>query len=81
MKKQKRWAGRYDRYNCINAYLCGLGVLPGYRGPGIGSEITGRLKEHCVSRGLHLQLLCDEGLAPFYEKMGFERFAVGLGWY
>ena len=36
--------GRVVSDGVINAYICGLGVLPEYRNRGVGSEIMNRLK-------------------------------------
>jgi GNAT superfamily N-acetyltransferase len=62
----------------INAYLCGLGVVPEYRNKGIGTEISKRLVKHCKDYNLHIQLFCGEKLVPYYDGMGFEIFAVGM---
>ena len=70
--------GRIVSDGVINAYLCGLSVLPEYRGQGIGTEISRRLIAHCKEHNLHIQLFCEEEMVPYYEKMGFGKFAVGL---
>ncbi len=62
----------------INAYLCGLGVHPRYRGHGIGRELVWRLADECAVSKLHLQLMCEEELVPMYERMGFMVFARGM---
>lgn len=70
--------GRIVSDGVINAYLCGLGVETGYRGKGIGTEIIRRLEEYCRNNGLHMQFFCKEELVPYYKKMGFEIFSVGM---
>lgn len=70
--------GRVVSDGVINAYLCGLGVMPEYRGRGIGTEISRRLVAQCKEYNLHIQFFCKEQLVPFYENMGFEVFAVGM---
>ena len=70
--------GRVVSDGIINAYICGIGVLHQYRKKGIGREITNRLCEKCKGLGLHVQLVCERGLVPMYEKMGFDEFAVAM---
>lgn len=70
--------GRIISDGVTNAYLCGLGVIPTYRGRGIGTEIMRGLADYCKDRNLHLQFFCEEGLVPYYRNMGFKTFAVGM---
>lgn len=70
--------GRIVSDGHLNAYLCGLGVLPEYRGRGIGAELAARLLRACRASGLSPQLLCGERLAAYYRELGFEVFAVGM---
>ena len=70
--------GRVVSDGVINAYLCGIGVLPDFRRQGIGAEITKRLTAHCKAHSLHVQILCEEHLIPYYEKLGFKKFATGM---
>jgi len=70
--------GRLISDGVTNAYMCGLGVLPEYRRQGISAEIIKRLKAHCKEHNLHMQFLCEENLVPYYNKLGFEKFAVGM---
>ena len=70
--------GRIISDGVINAYLCGLGVVPEYRNRGIGSEIVKKLTLRCKEHGLHLQLFCEDDLMPYYEKLGFKKFASGM---
>lgn len=60
----------------LSAYIPLLEVLPEYQGRGIGSELVRRLFESLG--GLYMvDLLCDEDLVPFYERLGMAR-AVGM---
>jgi len=70
--------GRVVSDGIINAYLCGLGVCLEYRSKGIGTEISNRLVKCCKNNNLHIQFFCEEKLVPYYNKMGFEVFAVGM---
>jgi len=70
--------GRVVSDGVINAYICGIGVLPQYRNKGIGTEIAKRLTGHCTSYKLHVQLICEDDLILYYSKMGFEKFAAGM---
>lgn len=70
--------GRVVSDGVINAYLCGLGVREEYRNNGIGTEVSKRLVEACVRHQLHTQFFCEQELVPFYEKLNFKVFAVGM---
>ncbi len=70
--------GRVISDGVTNAYLCGLGVDSGFRNKGIGTEISKMLVKHCLDNNLHIQFFCEEHLVPYYEKMGFRKFAVGM---
>ncbi len=70
--------GRVVSDGITDAYICGLGVNSNFRGQGIGIEICRSLVEHCIDNNLHIQLFCEENLIPYYEKMGFEKFAMGM---
>jgi len=70
--------GRVVSDGVINAYICGIGVLPEFRRLGIGREIIERLKENCLANDLHLQFFCEGHLSGYYEKLGFEKFAEGM---
>lgn len=48
-----------------------LEVRPEYRGRGIGSELVRRMVER-LSSLYALDLSCDPGLVPFYERLGFK---------
>jgi GNAT superfamily N-acetyltransferase len=51
------------------AFLSLLEVLPAWRGRGIGSELVRRVLERYRDR-YAIDLVCDEELVPFYERLG-----------
>ncbi|MBA4494950.1 GNAT family N-acetyltransferase [Paenactinomyces guangxiensis] len=56
----------------LAAYIPLLEVLPAYRGRGIGKELVHRM----LGKLKHLymiDLLCDEELQTYYEKIGMKR--------
>lgn len=58
------------------AYIPYLEVLEEYKGGGIGSELVRRILtrlEFCYM----IDLLCDEDVQPFYERLGMRR-ATGM---
>lgn len=70
--------GRVISDGVITGVICGLGVHPDYQSRGIGRRILGRLVEHCEKSRVFPQLMCEEGLEPYYEKLGFQRFTIGM---
>ncbi len=55
------------------AYIPHLEVLPVYRGQGIGSELVRRMLARL--RQLYMvDLICDEDVQPFYERLGMRRY-------
>ncbi len=58
------------------AFITSIEVLEDYRGQGIGTELLKRAFEHYQDR-YALDLLCDESVVPFYEKLGMTR-VVGM---
>jgi GNAT superfamily N-acetyltransferase len=57
-----------DGISC--AYIPYLEVLPSFRGQGIASELVRRLLRRL--EGFYMvDLVCDEELRPFYERLGF----------
>jgi predicted GNAT family N-acyltransferase len=56
------------------AFVFDVIVDPSFRGQGLGNFIMNTIFEHAVLKEVsHIELYCAEDLAPFYEKMGFER--------
>ncbi|MFN8374716.1 MAG: GNAT family N-acetyltransferase [Anaerolineae bacterium] len=58
----------------LAAFIPLLEVLPAYKGRGIGSELTRRLLDglrHLYS----IDLICDEDVQPFYERLGMQRYS------
>jgi predicted N-acetyltransferase YhbS len=52
------------------AYIPHLEVREGWQGQGIGSELVRRMLEQL--RHLYMiDLICDEELQPFYQRLGF----------
>ncbi|NKI23120.1 GNAT family N-acetyltransferase [Paenibacillus dendritiformis] len=70
--------GRVVTDGVINAYLCGVGVHPGYQRQGIGGELIRRLAAACSEAGLYVQLFCSSGKTSYDERFGFETFAAGM---
>jgi GNAT superfamily N-acetyltransferase len=61
----------------LSAYIPLLEVRPEYQRQGIGTELVRRLLD--VLRGLYMvDLVCDEDVVPFYERLGSS--ASMLGW-
>ena len=61
----------------LSAYIPLLDVLPAYRGQGIGKELTRRMLAK-LSDLYRVDLLCDPKLRPFYERLGFDKAALGM---
>ena len=56
----------------LSAYIPLLEVLPAWQGQGIGQELVRRMVGRL--RDLYMiDLLCDEDLQSFYERLGFTR--------
>ena len=56
------------------AYIPLLEVLPDYKGKGIGRELVRRMLSDLKDM-YAVDIVCDELLAPFYQKIGFSRCA------
>ncbi len=64
--------GRVIGDGVLHALLADVIVDPAYQRAGIGSEIVGRLVEHCRQEAvMDVQLFCARGKRPFYERLGF----------
>lgn len=59
----------------LAAYVPLLEVLPEYQGRGIASELVRRLLAQLNERYM-IDLVCDEALVPFYERLGMTRFTA-----
>ena len=53
----------------LSAYIPLLEVLPDYQGRGIGTDLMQRMLDK-LSHLYMIDLLCDEALQPFYERLG-----------
>lgn len=58
----------------LSAFVPLLEVLPGHQGQGIGTELVRRALE-LVGDRYSVDVVCDEGLVPFYERLGLTRLA------
>jgi ribosomal protein S18 acetylase RimI-like enzyme len=59
----------------LTAFIPSLEVLPDYRGQGIGSELVRRLLARLEGR-YSVDLVCDEDVVPFYERLGLQRWGA-----
>jgi ribosomal protein S18 acetylase RimI-like enzyme len=56
----------------LSAYIPLLEVLPGHQEQGIGKELTRRMLNELESYYM-IDLSCDDGVVPFYEKLGLRK--------
>ncbi|MBE1554193.1 GNAT family N-acetyltransferase [Sporosarcina limicola] len=70
--------GRIVSDGVMNAFICGLGVSPEFQGNGIGTRLFKQLTEHAERNALHIQFFCEDEILPYYEKLGFKKFANGM---
>ena len=56
----------------LSAYIPHLEVLPEYQGQGIGSELVRRMLRRLGTLYM-VDLLCDEDVQPFYDRLGMRR--------
>ncbi|MEQ1704247.1 MAG: GNAT family N-acetyltransferase [Ilumatobacteraceae bacterium] len=68
--------------HCFAAYVPLVEVLPAHQGRGIGTamvrQLLTRLGEHCYM----VDLVCDDDVVPFYERIGGTRLnAVAWRYY
>jgi ribosomal protein S18 acetylase RimI-like enzyme len=58
----------------LAAFIPLLEVLPEYQGQGIGLELTRRMLDS-LKHLYSIDLICDEELQPFYEKIGMRPYS------
>jgi len=56
----------------LSAYIPLLEVLPSHRGQGLGTRLVERLIE-ALAPCYMIDVACDEDVAPFYDRLGFQR--------
>jgi ribosomal protein S18 acetylase RimI-like enzyme len=61
----------------LSAYIPLLEVLPEYHGRGIGSELVRRMLDQ-LGHLYMVDVLCDDEVAPFYERIGGLQRAGGF---
>ncbi|HYI25000.1 MAG TPA: GNAT family N-acetyltransferase [Thermomicrobiales bacterium] len=61
----------------LMAYISSLEVLPEWQGRGIGSELVRRVLDRLQSL-YAIDLLCDDDVLPFYERLGLTRATGAL---
>jgi GNAT superfamily N-acetyltransferase len=59
----------------LAAYVPCLEVLPAWHGQGIGSELVRRILAALEPRYM-IDLVCDEDVVPFYERLGLQRYTA-----
>jgi len=59
----------------LAAFVPFLEVLPAYRGRGIGRELVRRALDRLGGR-YSVDLVCDDDLVQFYERLGFRRLTA-----
>jgi len=62
----------------LSAYVPLLEVLPDHQGRGIGSELVRRLLDRLGDLYM-IDVVCDENVVPFYERLGLRRLDAALG--
>lgn len=70
--------GRVVSDGVLNAYICGLGVLPQWQKQGTASQILSRLTQRCSAAGMAPQLIAEAQNLPYYTRRGFVPFGAGL---
>jgi len=70
----------YSKLECNNSYyICGMAVLPEYRGQGIGTRLLATAKQHAHAKGFNrLSLIVFEqnsGAKRLYERAGYRETA------
>lgn len=59
----------------LSAYVPSLEVLPAWQRQGIGSELVRRVLDALGPRYM-VDLVCDDDLVPFYERLGLSRYTA-----
>lgn len=59
----------------LSAFVPLLEVLPAWQGQGIGSALVRRLLDALGPR-YTIDLVCDDDLVPFYERLGLSRYTA-----
>jgi ribosomal protein S18 acetylase RimI-like enzyme len=62
----------------ISAYIPLLEVLPEHQDRGIGAELVRRLLAELGDLYM-IDLVCDEDVVAFYERLGLQRWDAGMG--
>lgn len=57
----------------LTAFIPLLEVLPDYQGQGIGQELTRKMLDS-LKHLYSIDLICDEDVQPFYEKLDMRRY-------
>ncbi len=58
----------------LAAFIPNLEVLPAYKGNGIDSELVRRMLDS-LKHLYSIDLICDEDVQPFYERLGMWRYS------
>jgi GNAT superfamily N-acetyltransferase len=69
--------------NCaLYAHIEDLIVDPLYRGEGIGGRLLEYARTQAMERGcMKCTLVCDDAVAGFYARHGFQRKGLHMAWY
>ncbi|MDQ0271422.1 GNAT family N-acetyltransferase [Cytobacillus purgationiresistens] len=70
--------GRVISDGIVTGVICGLCVSPSHQQSGIGKEIVNLIINHCEQKRVIPQLMCEQRLETYYEKLGFEKFTIGM---
>ncbi|MCM3496427.1 GNAT family N-acetyltransferase [Paenibacillus lactis] len=70
--------GRVISDGVLTGLLCGICVHPDVQARGIGTGIVQRLVMQCEKFGVIPQLLCEQELEGYYERLGFTAFTIGM---
>ena len=59
----------------LSAFVPLLEVLPSHRGRGIGAELVRRMTA-TLGDLYAIDVVCDDDVAPFYERLGYTRYGA-----